>query len=695
MKNRFIAILLSIAALCMTITAAPITGGAAEPDLENDYTLLDWQPIGGVYWNAKDANNPTALTVNGKYASQFVSSAKMFTQEEIPAGSIIEIDAGYQYRPEGWERLELQQVRADNVSLPRVIVDEAWWGSYTYRAFNISLISGAKISDKSEEVRSHFRIYVPKDTTAPTVAPSETPTVEPSAQPTAKPAMTPVPVGSSLKILAIGNSFSEDAMKHLYNIAAALGYEDVVLGNMFIGGGTLAQHRQYAEDNTSYTLQKIVKGVRTNYTRSLKNGIQNEAWDFITLQQGSGSSGLAETYGDLDWLVDYIKTNKTNPDARIGWHMTWAYQQDSTHNEFGKYNRDQLTMYHGILNAVQTKVLANPDIDFVIPAGTAVQNMRTSYVGDTLTRDGYHMSYNLGRYIVGLTWFKTIIGQPIDTITWLPDDSQGAAFPASYLPAVIEAVNNACANQYEITPSSYPPGSIPTPKPEVDYSRYKRLDLELVASAYWNPTHNQFYNELITKEKEPAKDNFKQYISSGRRFTQEDIPVGSIIELDAGYKYRPDGWKDDGKQALPRVLEVEKASVNVDAAWWGDFKYRTFNISTVNDAAGNKADISQRLEEVKDKVRVYVPRNVYAVETQIVDSTADITFMKLMESEGTDVFVIAAYDGNRLVQIECIEKEELIYAETIYHMANIAPGYTVKAFVLDNFENMKPISIQE
>ena len=90
-----------------------------------------------------------------------------------------------------------------------------------------------------------------------------------------------------------------------------------------------------------------------------------------------------------------------------------------------------------------------------------------------------------------------------------------------------------------------------------------------------------------------------------------------------------------------------------------------------------------------------MPRNVYAVETQVIDGTADITFIKLMESEGTDVFVIAAYDGNRLVQMECIEKEELVYAETIYHMTDIAPGQTVKAFVLDSFENMKPISIQE
>ncbi len=37
-------------------------------------------------------------------------------------------------------------------------------------------------------------------------------------------------------------------------------------------------------------------------------------------------------------------------------------------------------------------------------AGTAIQNLRTSYMGDTLTRDGYHLEVNTGRYTVSMTW---------------------------------------------------------------------------------------------------------------------------------------------------------------------------------------------------------------------------------------------------------------------------------------------------
>ena len=41
--------------------------------------------------------------------------------------------------------------------------------------------------------------------------------------------------GEPIRILAIGNSFSQNAMAQLYQIAADLGYEDIVLGNMYIG----------------------------------------------------------------------------------------------------------------------------------------------------------------------------------------------------------------------------------------------------------------------------------------------------------------------------------------------------------------------------------------------------------------------------------------------------------------------------
>ena len=48
----------------------------------------------------------------------------------------------------------------------------------------------------------------------------------------------------SIKILAIGNSFSIDAMEYLWHILRAGGVEEVVLGDLFIGGCPVDLHAQ-------------------------------------------------------------------------------------------------------------------------------------------------------------------------------------------------------------------------------------------------------------------------------------------------------------------------------------------------------------------------------------------------------------------------------------------------------------------
>jgi hypothetical protein len=69
-------------------------------------------------------------------------------------------------------------------------------------------------------------------------------------------------------------------------------------------------------------------------------------------------------------------------------------------------------MYHAIVDAVnQAKNLVA--IDRIVPVGTAIQNGRTSFVGDNFTRDGYHLDELIGRYTAASTWFEAIFGQNV------------------------------------------------------------------------------------------------------------------------------------------------------------------------------------------------------------------------------------------------------------------------------------------
>ena len=100
-------------------------------------------------------------------------------------------------------------------------------------------------------------------------------------------------------------------------------------------------------------------------------------------------------------------------------------------------------MYNAILNAVQMKIL--PRNLTVIPSGTAIQNAR-QVIGDVLNRDGFHLTFGLGRYIAGLCVVKALVGLDIDGVTWVPD---GVSEEERKM--AIAVANAACANPFSVT----------------------------------------------------------------------------------------------------------------------------------------------------------------------------------------------------------------------------------------------------
>ena len=282
---------------------------------------------------------------------------------------------------------------------------------------------------------------------------------DPTPAATTAPAVTGEPLsdGKTLKVLAIGNSFSNNTTKYLYDIAKAEGVENIVLGRLYIGGCSLEKHMQCANNNsTDYKYYKNTTGSwETIESATLLYGLQDEAWDIITMQQQSGRSGMPESYDPyLTQLIEYVNTNKTNPDAKLVWHMTWAYQADSTQSAFATYANNQDTMYQCIVKATQEKIVNNEAFSGIIPAGTAVQNARTSYIGDTLTSDGYHLN-SIGEVIGGYMWYVTFVGKPLDGAIKLDKIPGGIALGEEIRNMIAESVNQALTNPFEVTESSY------------------------------------------------------------------------------------------------------------------------------------------------------------------------------------------------------------------------------------------------
>lgn len=228
---------------------------------------------------------------------------------------------------------------------------------------------------------------------------------------------------SVIKILAIGNSFSEDAVEYyLHGLANAGGYK-VIIGNLYIGGAPLDLHWKNAQNNAEvYEYRKIgLDGKKERFPKtSLSKALADEKWDYISFQQASPKSGLFDTFKEpLPPLFNYVKEKATNPKVKYIWHQTWAYAQNSTHNGFASYNKDQTRMYEAIADA-SSKVKSLVPINIVVPAGTAIQNARTK-LGDVLCRDGYHLDLNVGRYTAACTWYEEIFKQNAVGNTYKPE----------------------------------------------------------------------------------------------------------------------------------------------------------------------------------------------------------------------------------------------------------------------------------
>ena len=246
------------------------------------------------------------------------------------------------------------------------------------------------------------------------------------------------PQKETIKILAIGNSFSDDAVEYLDELAIADSVP-LIVGNLYIGGCSLQRHWKNATELLpDYSYRKSNLGIFTNQDhKTLLDGLLDEDWDIVVVQQVSQLSGKYDTYFPyLPNLMRFVKTHAKNPKVKFALHQVWAYAQNSTHEGFANYDRDQMKMYLAITETVK-KVAATTGIKIIIPSGTAIQNCRTSEIGDHLNRDGYHLDLHIGRYVAACTWFETFfhrscVGNPFKPAGVTDRQAKIAQYAAHY-----------------------------------------------------------------------------------------------------------------------------------------------------------------------------------------------------------------------------------------------------------------------
>ena len=253
----------------------------------------------------------------------------------------------------------------------------------------------------------------------------------------------------TVKVLAVGNSFSANALHHFSEIVKASGNQTVAV-NAMIGGCDFERHMRHAD---AFEAQPDdPQGRPYPGGKSLRDLLVAEKWDFVTIQQASHKSFRPETFHPhADRLIAYIK--KYAPQAEIVIHETWAYRDDHRwfleHEKYLDQPVSRDAMYQGLRSAYDG--LAKDTGFRMIPCGDAMELARLDpawgkFVPDpsfnpktavhpalpknekrslhsgyswkknaktgayTLGKDAFHANQQ-GEYLLGCVWLEFFFGQ--------------------------------------------------------------------------------------------------------------------------------------------------------------------------------------------------------------------------------------------------------------------------------------------
>ena len=207
-----------------------------------------------------------------------------------------------------------------------------------------------------------------------------------------------------MNILAIGNSFSQDANRYLHGVARALG-KKIFNANLMIGGCPLERHfRNMMADSCEYSLE--IFGEPTGFKTSIKEALLSRSWDVVTLQQASHFSAKFDTYTPyIEELARYIRT--LCPKAKIYIHETWAYEEGSERLKNNGFDT-RAQMFREIKSAYG-EAAERIAADGIIPSGEVVERL-TELGIEKVHRDTFHINLGVGRYALALIWARTLLG---------------------------------------------------------------------------------------------------------------------------------------------------------------------------------------------------------------------------------------------------------------------------------------------
>lgn len=206
------------------------------------------------------------------------------------------------------------------------------------------------------------------------------------------------------RILAIGNSFTDDMAAYLPDVLRQRHADSVIIACATSPGKSLAYHLdQMTRHEPTYVLYTSEGGAPYDTifeATDIKTCIDFADWDVVVIQQVSSLAGdYASIHSAYTPVVENIR--RGHPRAKIAWHETWAYASYYDHEDFALYDFSQAKM-DSMIVATLDQIMAHEAPDIVIHSGEVIRQARREGLdasGRELSRDGRHLS-EMGRWLV-------------------------------------------------------------------------------------------------------------------------------------------------------------------------------------------------------------------------------------------------------------------------------------------------------
>ena len=242
-----------------------------------------------------------------------------------------------------------------------------------------------------------------------------------------------------LKIMILGSSRSVNTFQLLYDVFKdQMPEQELVLGIMYYSGCSMSMHVNFIKQGANvYHYYRNDSGRWDIFKEvNMDMGLQDQKWDIVLLQAGTGDLDYKLNEAGRIFLRDYVAKTVNYP-HQLWWHSTWFNSTDPSLYYVGDKKPEDAAKVDPVAQLTATNeaakqyALTDPMFAGHITSGTPMMYaIRQLNVPETeLFKDHTHTT-DYGSLLVGYSFYAQFTGNPVTQIglETIPAYTRGSAF---------------------------------------------------------------------------------------------------------------------------------------------------------------------------------------------------------------------------------------------------------------------------